>query len=317
MSNRIRRSFASLSIAALCAAIVFVGGSGTALARADCLQSDPEADVFVTITSLTTSQLTAVVTDIGPCNVPDASVAFTFPAGSVVSSVTSNPAAWNCVGVGTDTVTCPSSGGSAPTIGVPGNHDFNVFFTLGPAVDQTITAQVIVGGGPSSCTDGNASTTCDPDPDNNTIWALAVGAGSAGSLTTCPSKPCTQYTDMSVPAGGSGGTVQIQQSASLCPSGFPNSFGKCVSINSPIVNAAGTVTTLVLTIDASLAHGAYGGVNVINSTDGSAWSLVPNCSKNSPTYPCVFLKTKFKVGTITYIQFVIHKTLDDGWGFDG
>jgi hypothetical protein len=122
---------------------------------------------------------------------------------------------------------------------------------------------------------------------------------------------------MSVPAGGSGGTVQIQQLASLCPSGFPNSFGKCVSITSGIVNAPGTVTTLILTIDASLAHGAYGGVNVINTTNGSAWSVVPNCSKNNPTYPCVFLKTKFKIEGVTYIQFVIHKIDDDGWGFDG
>jgi hypothetical protein len=311
----IRRSVASLLVAALCAGFVVIGGSGPALARADCLQADPQADVFITITALTTSQLTAVVTNDGPCNVPDAVVTFTFPAGTTVGPVTANPTSWNCGVIG-NVVTCPQTGGG-PTIGVPGNHDFDVLFALGSAgADQTITAQVTVGGGPSACTDGNRSTTCDPNPDNNTIWALTY-AGAAASLTTCPSKPCTQYADMSVPAGGTTGTVQVQQSDALCPAGFPNSFGKCVSITSAIENAPGAVTTLILTIDASLAHGSYGGVNVINSTSGSAWSIVSGCSRNNTTYPCVFLKTKFKIAGITYIQFVIHKIIDDGWGFDG
>ena len=271
--------------------------------------------MFITITSFSSSALQAVVTDIGPCNVPDAVVTFTFPAGTTISSATTTPTSWNC-GISGPVVTCPQSGASAPTIGVPGNHDFSLSFTLGSGDDQTITAQVTVGGGASACTDANSSTTCDPNPDNNTIWALAYNSTSA-SLTTCASKPCTQYADMSIPAGGTVGTVQIQQVGSLCPAGFPNSFGKCVSINSGIVNAAGAVTTLILTIDASLAHGSYGGVNVINTTAGSPWQIVPNCSKNNTTYPCVFLKTKFKVGTTTFIQFVIHKTGDDGWGFDG
>lgn len=257
------------------------------------------------------------MTNAGPCNVPDAVVTFTFPAGTTVSAVSTNPSGWTCGGLGTSLVSCPPSGGSAPTIGVPGNHNFDLVFALGSATDQTITAKVTLGGGPGACTDGNSSTTCDPNPDNNTIWALVVGTGAGASLTTCPSKPCTQYADMSIPAGGSGGTVQIQQLDSLCPPGFPNSFGKCVSISSGIVNAPGTVTTLILTIDASLAHGGFGGVDVINSTNGSPWKIVPSCSKNNPTFPCVFLKTKFNVGAITYIQFGIHKIDDDGWGFDG
>jgi hypothetical protein len=315
VSSRIRRSFASLSIAALCAAFVFAGGSNSAFARADCLQADPTADVFITITSLTSSQLTALVTNAGPCNVPDAVVTFTFPAGTTIGTVTTNPTSWNC-GTSGNVVTCPQTGG-APTMGVPGNHDFSVAFAPGAGgTDQTITAQVIVGGGASACTDGSPSTTCDPNPDDNAIWALTY-AGTAASLTTCPSKPCTQYVDMSVPAGGTAGTVQVQQSDAICPAGFPNRFGKCVSISSGIVNATGAVTTLILTIDASLAHGSYGGINVINTTNGSAWSVVPNCSKSSPTYPCVFLKTKFKIGAVTYVQFVIHKIDDDGWGFDG
>ena len=322
VTSRIRRSFASLSIAVLCAGFVLVGGSGRALARADCLQSDPQADVFITITVLTSTHLHAVVTDAGPCNVPDAVVKFTFPGGTTGLSVTSLPPSWNCAVSGT-VATCPS-GAAAPTIGVPGNHDFDLLYTaVGSTPDGTITAQVTVGGGPSACTDGNSSTTCDPNPDNNTTWSLVVGAGAAASLTTCPSKPCTQYADMSVPAGGSGGTVQVQQSPFLCPTNFPNSFGKCVSITSGIQNAPGAVTTLILTIDASLAHGGFGGVSVINSTGGSPWQPVANCSKNNPTFPCVFAKTKFNAfdpitsTTRTFIQFVIHKTLDDGWGFDG
>ena len=317
MSSRMRRSFASLSIAALCAVFVFAGGSGRALARADCLQSDPQANVFITISTLSSTALHAVVTNDGPCNVPDAVVTFTFPAGTTGISVTTNPTSWNCV-IGGTVVTCPQAGAGAPTIGVPGNHDFNLVYTLGSSADQTITAQVTVGGGAAACTDGSSMTTCDPDPDNNTIWAVVTTAGAPASLTTCPSAPaipCTQYVDLSA-TSASGGAVQVQQLDSLCPAGFPNSFGKCVSISGN-VNATGTVTTLVLTIDASLAHGAYGGVNVINTTDGSAWSIVPNCTKNNTTYPCVFLKTKFKVGGVTFIQFVIHKTNDDGWGFDG
>ena len=316
MSSGIRRSFASLSIAALCAVFVFAGGSGRALARADCVQSDPQADVFITISSISATGLHAVITDDGPCNVPDAVVTFTFPAGTSITSATTNPTSWNC-GISGIVVTCPQSGSGAPTIGVPGNHDFNLVYTLGSAA-ETITAQVTVGGGAAACTDGSATTTCDPDPDNNTIWALVTTAGSPASLTTCPSapaNPCTQYATLSA-TNGSGGVVQVQQLDSLCPAGFPNSFGKCVSISGD-ANAPGTITTLVLTIDASLAHGAYGGVNVINTTDGSTWSIVPNCAKNNTTYPCVFLKTKFKVGGVTLIQFVIHKITDDGWGFDG
>jgi len=314
--STLHRSLVGLAIASLCVGYVLVGGE-RASANADCLQSDPVADVLLTETLTTTAaghDLHVVATNLGPCNVPDAVLTISLPSGSTVFSVSSNPSSWNC-GTAGALITCPASGG-APTIGVPGNHDFIVSFALAatPPSDLTIISSIAVGGGESACTDGSSTTTCDPYTDNNTIWGAAIPTGTGGSLTTCANPPCTQYTDVTVGTGGTSGSVQIQQLQSDCPPAFPNCFGKRITITSAIT---GALWTKIFTINASLSHGSYGAVHLINSTNGSAWSIVQTCSRNDPTYPCVLSKSKFKGpdGT-THITFVVQATDDDSWGFD-
>lgn len=312
MGHRIRRLFTAVSLVALCASLIIVAGDPAA-ANSDCDQRDPQADAFITIPELTSSSLHAIVTNLGPCNVADAVVSITLPVGSVVSSVSTNPTGYGCVGVGSNAISCPGPALKAPTIGVPGNHDFYLTFTLSDAADQTITAQVTLGGGAIACTDGSRKTTCDTYADNNVVWAAAIPAGAGGSLTTCAVKPCQQYADILVGTGGTSGTVQTQLLGVACPPAFPNCFGKLVSISSQITGALWVKT---FTIDLSLAHGPLAGIHLINSTNGSAWTIVPLCSDVS-TLPCIQSRSLFTVGGVTYKQFIVNATDDDSWGFDG
>jgi hypothetical protein len=305
------RWFTALFVAALCTTFL-VASEGKALARADCLQADPAADVFVTET-LTATTLDAIVTNVGPCNVPDAVITITFPAGTTIGGVSSSPTSWNCAAAG-NVVTCPTAGG-APTIGVPGNHEFLISFVAPSSGDLTIKTDVTLGGGPVACTDSNSRTTCDPNPDNNVIWAAAVPSGG-GSLTTCASTPCTQYAAISVD-GGSGGAVQVQQQSG-CPSAFPNCFGKLTSIKSGITSATWLNT---FTIDLSLISKSWAQVNLIRGTDTNSdgvidsWQIMPSCSKTL-TINCVLSKTRFKSGGVTYGQFLVKTDADDQWGFE-
>ena len=284
---------------------ISVFGASPALAKADCSQRDPQADVSLT-QSLSFDGVsytdTATLINLGPCNVPDVSLHLTLPAGSTVGLVTSNPSAWAC-----DTsVTCtPTS-----TMGVPGTAVISVSFTT--AVTNPTVLGVITVGDATACAPNTPASTCDPYLDNNTSWAAFVPAGTGGSLTTCPVQFCDQYTDISVGAGGTAGGVQVQQLKQLCPPGFPNCFGKLVSITSPIT---GAVWTKTFTINAALVTVSYGKVFLINST-GGAWTAVSACG-STPTYPCVLSKTKFKSPDgQTFYQFVVLTNSDDSWGFD-
>jgi hypothetical protein len=303
----IHRLLRGISLVALCSSLIVVADSQSVAARSGCDQANPTADAFITVQTLTSASLTAVVTNAGPCTIPDGVVTFTLPSGSTVTSIQTNPNSWNCSGVGTNVVTCPSAG-LAPTIGVPGNHDFALTFTLSNAADQSITANVTVGGGVAACTDGDRTTTCDPYPDNNTVFGAAFGAGG-GSLTTCPNKPCQQYADLSV---NNPGTVQTQLLTLTCPPGFPDCFGKFVVITTEI-NGLWTKT---FTVDLALRHGPSPNVRLIRSVNGSDFSVVQKCGK-TPVYPCIAEESTFKIGGTTFKQWRTISDVDDSWGFDG
>ncbi|HEV8669729.1 MAG TPA: hypothetical protein VGS01_03225 [Candidatus Limnocylindria bacterium] len=123
---------------------------------------------------------------------------------------------------------------------------------------------------------------------------------------------CDQST--AVAATGAAGSAEVQLNATTCAQlslQFPNCFGQLITVNSAISNALKTVT-----VNAAAAHGDFSGVNVIRTTNGTDWSVVPSCSKTMTT-DCVQAKTKFKVNGVTYYQFVVRTLNDDGWGFDG
>jgi hypothetical protein len=168
--------------------------------------------------------------------------------------------------------------------------------------------------------------TLDPVPTNNMSWGAYVTAGvtkgnktsGGGSLSACTNpnqgvgSGCDQST--AVAATAASGSAEVQVSATTCAqlaSQFPNCFGQITTVNSPITNALKT-----LTVNSSEAHGDFSGVNVIRTTDGTTWSVVPSCDRNITT-DCVEAKTKFKVNGVTYYQFVVRTLIDDGWGFDG
>jgi uncharacterized repeat protein (TIGR01451 family) len=313
VSNRIRRSFVSLSIAALCASFLVLGGD-RASANKDCDQIAPTADVSVTQTISpvvdSTGNLlkTITLTNHGPCNVPDVSLIDTLPAGStVVLPITTTPSDWSCDTTVSGTVSCTRTS----AMGIPGTSTIQIRITAPTASEWADVATATVG----LPTDPPGSTV-DPILTNNTSWGAYVTADGSLKACTNPSQGngsgCDQST--AVAATGAAGSAEVQLNAKTCAdlsSQFPNCFGQLMSVNSAITNALKT-----LTVNAAAAHGAFGGVQVIRTTDGTTWSVVPNCSKTITT-DCVQAKTKFKVNGVTYYQFVVRTLNDDGWGFDG
>jgi hypothetical protein len=315
VSNRIRRSFASLSIAALCASFLVLGGD-RASANPDCDPAIPTADVSVSQTvspvgGSTDLLKTITLVNLGPCSVPDVLLTDTLPTGStVVLPITAIPGDWSCDTTDPEQVTCTRNS----AMGVPGTSVIKIRITAPTRFEWADVTTATLGGATDLFT------------TNNTSWGAYVTAGvtkgnktsGGGSLNACtnPSQGnglgCDQST--AVAATGVGGSAEVQVMAEECAavrSQFPNCFGQLITVNSAITNALKTVT-----VNASQAHGAFTGVNVIRTTDGTTWAVVPSCSRTITT-DCVQAKTKFKVSGVTYYQFVVRTTIDDGWGFDG
>lgn len=317
MGNRFRRGFVSLSIAALCASFL-VTGADRASANADCDPANPVADVVLTQTvspvdGSTDLLKTITLVNLGPCNVPNVSMTDTLPAGStVVPPITTIPGDWSCDDTSVPgTVSCTRSS----AMGVPGTSRIKIRITEPTASQWGAVATANV-----------TPPTVDPVPTNNTSWGAYVTPGvtkgnktsGGGSLSACTKQNqgvgsgCDQST--AVAATGASGSAEVQVNATTCAqlsSQFPNCFGQIITVNSPITNALKT-----LTINSSQANGDFTGVNVIRTTDGTTWAVVPSCDRTITT-DCVQAKTKFKVDGVTYYQFVVRTLIDDGWGFDG
>jgi len=328
-----RRLLATVSVVALSATLLLLGDARPALAKADCLQTNPSADVAVsqTITSILLNDglgspgllKQVTLTNGGPCNVPDVTLIDTLPSGSsVFGAITTNPSGWNCY-IGDP---APGQVRCVPTntMGVPGTATISIMLTMPTGSDWRDTAQVFVGGSTTDflagCNDpGGAATTCDDKTANNTSWGALLAAGS--SLSACndgTDGDCQQSIEVSVGTNGKSGSTQIQnltngpnQCAGI--TGFTNCFGTLVWVTSSISDA-----TKLLIVNATYAHGSYGGVSAIYSADGITWSKVTACNKAKSNTPCLVSKSKFKIGTATYYQFEVYTgDIDDGWGFDG
>ena len=331
--DALRRVLVTILVTVFSAAFILVGGTQSALAKADCHQTDPYADVSVsqTISAITLANgnpgLLKQVTLVngGPCNVPDVELVDTLPAGTAVQgTVTSNPNSWTCDTSVAGEITCvPGS-----TMGVPGTATVSIALNMPSSTDWVDLAQVYVGGGAATgdflagCATNTPATTCDNNAANNTSWGKLL-AGSGDSFLVCnggnnTSNLCAQSIQLSVGPKGNGGSTQIQnltngpnQCAGI--TGFTNCFGTLVFVTSSITDA-----TKTLTVDASFAHGSFGGVGVLTSIDGTTWTKVSACNKTLSNVPCLVSKSKFKVGTTTFYQFQVYTGgIDDGWGFDG
>lgn len=312
MSDLSRRSFVLLSIAALCASFLVLGGD-RASANADCDPAIPLADVSVTqtispVANSTDLLKTITMVNLGPCNVPNVSLTDALPTGStVVLPITTIPGDWSC----DTTVSCTRTS----AMGVPGTTTIKIRITAPTTSEWADVATATV-----------SLPTVDPILSNNKSWGAYVTAGvtkgnktsGGGSLSACtnPSQGSGSGCDQStaVAATGNAASAEVQLNAKTCAdlsSQFPNCFGQLTTVNSAITDALKT-----LTVNGSQAHGAFTDVNVIRTTDGTTWSVVPSCSRTITT-DCVQAKTKFKVNGVTYYQFVVRTLHDDGWGFDG
>lgn len=321
-----RRALVLVSVFAFIASFLLFGDTRQAMAKADCLQSDPMADVSVTqsispITGSSDLLKQVTMTNLGPCNVPDVVFLDTLPAGSMVDTtvanpIVTNPSSWSCVFDNSATpvqVSCTTTS----TMGVPGTTNISIVITA-PGTSYTDLAQAIVGGG-TGCGDGNAATTCDPATANNANWTGALAAG--GSVEACAdaTNGCAQKLNIQAQDGSGNVVIQnLSDARTSCAAitGFPKCFGTVVSV---LADTTLTKTVKTLTVDAALTTQSYGNVDVIRSAtaDGSGpWSVVPACSKTSGL-PCVVSKTKFKDSNgHTFYQFQVQTADDDSWGFE-
>ena len=342
----LRRALTAVSVLALVATLVLAGDARQAAANSDCDQTNPQADVSVSQTvsgiydannTLNYLRKTVTLVNAGPCNVPDVALYDILPVGSgvVAGSISSNPSSWSCPTIGSTTIddvdhvtlTCtPTS-----TMGVPGKATISVTMTLPTGTDWTDLAQAFVGGGQGSgdlsagCTDPilnpTPTTTCDTNTTNNTSWASYLTPGG-GSVSACNAKgkvACDQST--SVVATGTPGSAQIQNLTSdsdpsvgkgTCKTitGFANCFGNVVAVTSSVVGA-----TKTFKVSAALTTESFSSVNIINSTNGSSWSIVPACNKTT-TMPCVQSKKRTNENNQTYYVFTVLTDVDDSWGFE-
>lgn len=290
-------------ILALSASLVMLGSSTPVYARADCEQTDPYADVVTTQTASsdgTTNLYHVTIVNRGACNVAD--VAFADAAPAPIISVSTKPAGWTCV-VGGNAVSCaPTS-----TMGVPGTVDFYILTQI-PTGDPTNLALATVGGGETACTDGLASTTCDPVPDNNLSSGGIVSATS--SYRTLHTPMSGQWTELTVPSGHSL-AAEILQLSVECPAGFNNCFGKLVSIRS--ASTAPDYQTKVFMYPLSVVP-SYGSATMkYYDPSTSTWVEAPPCRGKVLPDPCLLSKEKVRVGGVWYVRFTILTKEDDSW----
>lgn len=317
------RSFSvAQRIFALAAITFLIAGAFTAspaLARADC-NSGPlsgSADIAVAQSISVFDAETDVddvrLTNLGPCNVPSASVLVTLPSGATYVSYSSNPSAWTC----TDPALAPQGPilcSEQNTIGVPGTAD--VFIRFKPGSGTPVIACGSGGTDTTLCPTRDPATPPDQDPANNISYAGLVGAG--GTLTYGPGGSSTPnlngFDHTTSVTLANGGLVNIYQTANnVCPADVPGCFLGTITVDT---NANGS-KTWTLSFLASLAgRKSLSQITIWNSF-GGPFTALTSCNSKHATDPCVQDRARSTLpdGTTVYTITVVGTT-DNGMTAD-
>lgn len=310
-------------IFALAAITFLVAGAFTAspaLARADC-NSGPlsgSADIAVAQSISAFDTETDVddvrLTNLGPCNVPSASVLVTLPSGATYVSYSSNPSAWTC----TDPALAPHGPilcSEQNTIGVPGTADILIRFK--PGAGTPVIACGSGGTNTALCPTPDPATPPDRNPANNLSYAGLVPAGGtltygrAGSPTPDSSGPFDHTTSVTL---ANGGLVNIYQSArNVCPADVPSCFLGTITVDT---NANGS-KTWTLSFLASLAGKKSLSQITIWNSFGGPFTALTSCNSKHATDPCVQDRARSTLpdGTTVY-TITVQGTTDNGMTAD-
>lgn len=303
-------------LAGLAAAFLILSGSiiavnsATAVAKAACNHASPTADVAVSqaFSALSNGDtlLHVVVSNNGPCNIPDAELDDTLPAGATFVSASSLPSSWRCSASGT-AVTCLETA----TIGVPGSHDIFIEYTPGTGTTNIASAHTFPDG------------PVDPFLDNNTSYGgfLPNGGtviyGPSGNPLPTPDSGFGQTTIVTLPPVGptSVDILELSTTSSFVGcQGIPNCFGKLVTITAPATTQRWTKTFKFLASGVPVAL-----ANIVvwsHSSSSTTFVQVPPCDANLLPDPCIQQRAEFIVDGVDYFGIIVTGFGDDSWGFD-
>jgi hypothetical protein len=264
-----------------------------ALARADCnnglLAGTADVTVNQLITAITdlSGDLSDDVrlTNLGPCNVPSASVMVTLPSGALFVSASSNPNAWTCTPNG-QTIFCSEQN----TIGVPGTADIFIRFNVGTGTGNPVVACGSGGTDAALCPATDPATPPDAFPGNNLSYAGLVGAGD--SVTYGPNgspTPLGQFKHTTTVTLTNGGLVNIYQAAG-CPSDVPDCFPDFGTVT--VTTTASGPKTWTLSLLASVAGKKSLSQITIWNSFGGAFTALTSCNSKRATDPCVLDRTR-------------------------
>ena len=308
----------ALTVATTALLVFGVVMPSTALARAACSNgplagtADVTVDQLISVVGDLSGDLRDDVrlTNLGPCNVPSASLVVTLPNGAVFISASSNPSAWTCT-PNSQTVFCSEQN----TIGVPGTADIFIRFNIGTGTGSPVIACGSGGQDASLCPPADPATPPDALPGNNLSYAGLVGAG--GSVIYGPSgspTPQGQFKHTTTVTLASGGLVNIYHAAG-CPSDVPDCF---VDFGTVTVNTTATgPKTWTLSLLADVAgKKALSQITIWNSF-GGPFAALTACNSKHATDPCVLDRARStnSDGAIVY-TITVQGTHDNGMTAD-
>lgn len=272
------------TLALVLASLFDVFTASPALARSDCNNGAlaGTADIAVTqiisvINASTDLSDDVQLTNLGPCNVPAASLRVTLPAGAAYVGFSSNPNAWTCAETTPGTIDCSEQN----TIGVPGTADIYIRYT--PGTGPTVIACGSGGTDTQHCPAAAPATPPDANPSNNISYAGLVGAG--GTVTYGPngdSTPRSFFDHTTSVTLANGGLVNIYHGA-FCPSDVPDCFLGTITVDT---NANGS-KTWTLSFLASLAGKKSLSQITIWNSFGGPFTALTSCNSKHASDPCV------------------------------
>ena len=241
----------------------------------------------------------------------------------------------------------PASDGGAPITGYSVTAHDQTTGVDGPTLPSVSTSanfsNALQNGDTYSFTVVASNTAGDSNPSapSNSVTptngavppAAATAVASTDSSTTVstgndPSLTGGTSTNVTVPAGTSGGTITVTQTSTMetAPSGY--SFGNVqVDITAPPATAT-TPLNLVFTITPPagqpLDQFTLDSTQIYRTESSGTPTALPNCDQSStdpasPTYgqaspdPCVFAKSYITINGVTYIQAIVLTSSASHW----